>query len=410
MSVGFILNENKADTGFTLYSPLSDGVYTGFMGATAWYNFFLKEGDATVWGNDGVTGTPFLISSADDSWNCWFPGQGGCYYVTVDTKKKQWSALFLSPLTVSGDISGEMTFDRPNVKWTYTFNATSTNPLKIKLSALGSLYNYITGTDDAAAISTPVAFAQEDGKIALAQQAGEITVSVPATGECTLTLDLSDPKNWKCTVTAGSEEPVIIPQYLYIPGIDDGRTGGDWTFDNFLNLYDEETLGYAGVIDVNSLWGYSFNIEKDNWGDKYTFAEGDAYSGKLVFQTGDNLPAPEAGLYLMDVSLKGLTYDLTKVGDEIYIVGLNCGADDVWNFDTVLPATQTPGVYSGTITITVASAWGFQIHLDTSWNHYFGGSFGMLYYKGSNITDDASLPIGTHQMTVDLIQGTYAIN
>lgn len=409
MSVGFVLDSKQADTGVTLYSPASDGVYTGFMGATAWYNFFLKEGDGTIWGNDAATGTPFMLSSASDCWNFWFPGQGGCYYVTVDTPNKQWSSLFLPTLTVSGDVNGDMTFDRPNVKWTYVFNAASTNPVKIKLNTSGSLYNLATGTEDAAAITTPVAFVQQpDGTIGLAQQAGELTVSVPATGECTLTLDLSNPKEWTCSIVSGSTEPVAIPQYLYLPGIDDGISG-NWTFDNFLTLYDEDNLNYAGVVNVNSLWGYTFGIEKDNWTDNYMFADGDAYSGTLVFKGSDNIPAPDPGLYLIDVSEKALTYNLTSVGDQIYIVGLNKGANDSWDFDTVLPATSTPGVYSGTITIDFASAWGFQIHLDDTWAHYFGGSSGTLYYKGSNITDDASLSTGTHQMTVDLIHGTYSI-
>ena len=404
MSVGFILDSNKADTGITLYSPESDSIYTGFMGATAWYNFYMKEGDGTIWGNFPVDNNAFALASTSDSWNCWFPGQSGCYYVTVDTKKKEWSSLLLPKLTVSGDIAGEMTFDRPNVKWTYVFTAASTNSLKIQLSTTGNLYNYTTSTDDAAAIATPVAFTQSGDKIALAQQAGEITVSVPATGECTLVLDLSDPKNWKCTVESGSTAPVEIPQYLYVPGIDDGISGS-WTFDNFLNLYDEDGLGYVGVINVNSLYGYSLNIENGNWNDKYVFAGGDAYSGTLVFQGSDNIPAPAPGVYLLDVSLKDLTYNLTGVGNEIYVSGLN----DVWDFTTVLSATQTPGIYSGTITVNAASSYGFQIHLDTSWAHYYGGSSGNLYYKGSNITDDASLSIGTHQLTVDLIHGKYEI-
>ena len=65
MSLGYILNADKAETGVTLYSAASDGQYLGFMGVTAWYNFFMKEGDGTVWGNDGVTGTAFLMSSEE---------------------------------------------------------------------------------------------------------------------------------------------------------------------------------------------------------------------------------------------------------------------------------------------------------------------------------------------------------
>ncbi len=406
MSVGFILNSDKEDTGFTLHSVESDGEYVGFMGATGWYNYFLQEGDGTIWGNDGIIETAFVLTSADsddERWNCWFPGTGGCYYVDFNTNDKEWSALLIPSLTVSGDIEGEMTFDRPNVKWTLPFTATSTT-LTVKVSGAGKLYNQSTGTDDAAAIDTPVAFADNGGNIALADQAGDLTVTVPQAGEYTLTIDLSDPKGWTISASEGSDEPVEISQYIYLPGVDDG-TSGEWTFDNFLTLYSEDNLAYAGVVNVNSLWGYTISPEKDNWEDKYTLDSGDGISGTLVYNGADNIPAPEAGLYLIDASLSGLTYNLTSIGEQIYVSGLN----DVWDFSITLAATETVGVYSGEITITTASEWGFQIHLDDSWNHYLGGSEGSLYYKGSNITDDAGLSPGTYTLTVNLPEGTYSI-
>lgn len=405
MSIGFILNSDKVDTGFTLSSPESNGIYTGFMGATGWYNYYLLEGDGAVWGNDAATGTAFLISSEADSWNCWFPGISGCYYVVFDTQKSTWSSLLLPTLNVSGDINSEMTFDRPNVKWTTAFTASAATTLKVKLSTTGKQYDYSTGTDDASAIDTPVAFAQDGNNIVLASQAGDIEVSVPAAGEYTLILDLKDPGKWTCTVTSGSEEPQAPEPYVYLPGVDDGISG-NWTFDNLLSLYNEDDWNYAGVINVNSLWGYSINPEKDNWNDKYTMAEGDAYSGTLEFAGENNLPAPDAGLYLIDVSLKNLTYNLTAIGEQIYVVGL----DDKWVFDVPLSVTETAGVYSGSFTINGPSPWGFSIHLiNGDWNRKFGGSDGKLYYGGNNITDDASLTAGTYRMTVDLINQTYSI-
>ena len=404
MSAGVILNSDQEDTGVTLYSADSDGEYTGFMGATGWYNFYLMEGDGTIWGNDGVSGTAFLLSSDDDSdkrWTCWFPEPGGCYYVDFNTNRKFWSALSIPALTISGDISGEMTFDRPNVKWTLPFTATSTT-ITISISGTGNLYNYTTG--DAASIETPVAFAQNGETLALADQAGDITVTVPEAGQYTLVIDLSDPHAWTCEAVAGTQEPGEVSQSVYLSGIDDG-VSGEWTFDNTLNLYNEDELAYAGVVNVNSLWGYGIYTEKDNWDDFYKLGEGDAYSGTLVYQGSTNLPAPDPGLYLIDTSLKGLTYSLTGVGSEIYVVGLN----DSWEFDVPLAATATVGTYSGQITVSSTSEYGFQIHLDTSWNHYYGGSAGSLSYKGSNITDDASLAPGTYTMTVDLVNGTYQI-
>ncbi|MDR1763923.1 MAG: DUF5114 domain-containing protein [Dysgonamonadaceae bacterium] len=400
MSLGFILDASKNDTGRTLASPESNGIYTGFMGATGWYNYYLKEGDGTIWGNTPVDGSEFYISNASDAWNFWFPGQSGCYYTTVNTVDKKWSALLLPTLAVSGDLTGEMTFDRANVKWTYAFTATGAGSKSIKLSTVGKLYDTATGTADASAKDTQVAFVQNGSKLSLAGTAGNISISIPEAGEMTLTLDLSNPNDWKCEVTKGSTTPVTVNPHLYLPGIDDGISGS-WTFDNFLNLYDEDNLAYAGVVNVNSLWGYTFNTESGNWDEKYGIGEGDAYSGTLLYK-GGNMPAPAAGEYLFDVSIKNLTYSLIAIGNEIYVAGLN----DDWGF-TPLPRTAV-GVYAANVNIAGASPWGFQIHIDQTWSHKFGGSGAELVYLGANLTDDASLTPGVYLLTVDLIHGTLS--
>jgi hypothetical protein len=422
MSVGRVLDNEKVETEVTLASPQSDGIYTGFMAAIAWQGFFLLEGNGTIWGNTRENdGKAFHISSVDTSWNFWFPGTAGCYYVEINTiaDVPQWSALSIPALTVSGDgdIAGEMTFDRTKVQWTKTFTATSTSPLKVRLSANGKQYNATTGTDDALAIDTSLAFAENDsGTLRLAEQAGDITITVPEAGEYTLVVDLSNPNKWTCCAVSGSvAPPPTVNQYVYLPGIGDGDGDGSWTFNAKLSLYNEEELAYAGVVNVNSAGGYTINIEEDNWDDKYTFADGDTLSGTLTFKGKDNLPAPTAaGLYLVETSLKDSTYNLTPVANQIYVVGLH----DSWTFDVPLTATATPGVFFGDITINSASQWGFQIlpilPIDDIWIHYgYGGTEGKLNYEGAknitNITDDASLTPGTYQMTVDLINETYAI-
>lgn len=416
MSVGYILSGSKEETGMTLYSDASDGDYVGFMGFTSWYNFYLREGDGTVWGNDGVTGTAFLLSSEEDDqkrWNFWSPGIGGCYYVDVNVNTKLWSALYIPALTLTGDVSGEMTFDRPNTKWTYVFNAAQAGNITLRISGNGKQYDSSTGTDDAAAKDVPVGFGQSGENLTFATQAGNVTVNVPAAGECTLTLDLSNPKQWTVEVTSGSAEPEPEPalETLYMLGISEGE--GGWTFNNHLRLYDEESLGYAGVANVNSPWGYQIGIEDGNWSAIYTLGEGDADAGTLAFEVGEgatNIPAPAGGLYFFDVSLKALTYKLAAIGNEIYVAGLNKLKDEDWTFEP-LPATATSGVYSGSITITQPSAWGFKIYLfDGNWDYVYGGSDGKLYYKGNNgITDDAALAPGTYTLTIDLINANYTI-
>jgi CheY-specific phosphatase CheX len=401
MSIGYILDKDKAETAMTLYSADSDGRYLGFTGAVSWYNFFLREGDGTVWGNDPVSEVPFELSSDEGAWNCWFPGLGGCYYVDFNTNELEWSALHIPSLTVSGDIEGEMTYDRPNNKWILVFDATSSS-INITVSGNGKLYNPTTRDDDAAAIDKPVGFTQNSETLEFGEQASTLSINVPSAGESTLVIDLSNPAAWTCEVTAGSGEPEEIIETLYLPGIDDGITG-EWTFNNSLHLYDEETMSYAGVVNVNSLWGYNINIEKDNWDDAYFLGEGDAYTGTLSFKEGDNLPSPDPGLYLFDVSLNALSYNLISVGTEIYVSGL----DDIWDFSKVLTATDEPGVFSGEVTFEAASPWGFQIHLNDSWNNFYGGADGQLIYKGASITDDAELTPGTYTLNVDLINNTY---
>lgn len=413
MSVAYILNSDKKDTGVTLYSKDVDGDYAGFMGIAAWYNYFLREGDETIWGNLGIDNSAFLLSSDDSKWNFWFPGHSGCYYVDVNTNKKVWSALYIPSVTVSGDVAGEMAFDRSNVKWTLPFNAAQAGNITLKAAATGRLYDYSTGTeksdtDENPGIETPVGFVQSGENLIFGKQASDITVNVPAAGECTLVIDLSNPKQWTVEVTSGGDEPEPVRETLYMLGISEGE--GDWNFNNYLRLYNEDNLGYAGVADVNSPWGYQIAIEEDNWSDVYKLGEGDANAGTLVLAAENNIPAPGGGLYFFDVSLKALTYKLRAIGSEIYVAGLNKLEDEDWTFEP-LPAATTSGVFSGSITITQPSDWGFKIYLfDGNWDYVYGGSAGKLYYKSNNgITDDATLAPGTYTLTVDLINATYTI-
>lgn len=409
MTVGYILDANMEATGATLCSPNSNGVYRGFMGAAAWGNFYMREGDGKIWGNDGVEGTPFLMSAEDDAnlrWNFWFPGQTGCYYVEVNTPRKVWSARYVSSLTVSGDVNAEMSFDRTELKWTANFTADGAGTVNVYIAGTGKQYDYATGTDDAAATDAPIYFAADGSGVVMAETAGVIAVQVPAAGEYTLVLDLNDPNNWTCEAVSGVVIPEQIYQYLYLPGVDDGISGS-WTFDNKLTLYyNGDQVAYAGVVNVNSQWGYGIYLEVDNWTDLYNFGgEGNAYAGTLEKGGSTNIPAPEAGLYLFDVSLVSSTYALSPVGNEVYIVGVN----DVWDFNTPLVATSVVGVYEGVVEVLGTTTYGFKIHIDSSWNHSFGGSGGVLYYGGNDCPDLNAVAPGTYTVKVDLINNTYTI-
>lgn len=405
MTRAFVLDASKNDTGLTLGSVNGDGIYTGFLGVAAWYNYWLQEANGLIWGNEGVTGTPFIISSDDTSWNFWYPGQTGCYYTVVNTVRQEWSALYIPSLTVSGDIAGEMAYNRKENKWTLTFNAESAGAKTIRIAGTGLQYNSMTGTDDNAAISTAVGFGQGDNSLTFGTEATDIVVNVSATGEVTLTLDLADPLAWTCSISEGGapEEPTAAQQ-LYCVGIDDGLNGGNWTFDQSIPLVNEDELTYAGAVNINSLWGYRLYTEKDNWTGYYGMASGDAAAGTLVAETESNIPGPTAGLYVLEASLSAMSYKTTAISS-VQITGIN----DDWSL-TSMTATEEAGVYTADIAVTASTPWGYKILLNEDWSTYFGGTADkMVYCSSDNIPFDDSYIGSTVHVTVNLCQGAITI-
>lgn len=410
MSVGLYLNaSSKEETGRTLASPASNGIYTGFIGAGSWENWWFKEGNGIIWGNigDDGGGVPFKMSSNDMAWNFWYPGQSGCYYTVVNTVAAEWSALWIPSLTVGGDVQGEMTYDRKANKWTLTFDAATVGTKNITISGTGKQYNVATGTDDAAALNTDVAFGGTADMLTFGSSASNIAVEVSTAGTVTLEMDLNDPNCWTLAVNEGAAPtPSTVDPIVYLVGISDGYNG--WTFSKYIRLYDEDNLGYAGFANVDCPWGYQIAKEDGNWTDVYKYASGDAVSGTLVFAEGtdNNIPAPGTGLYFFNVSLSNLTYAHTAVGSEVYYTGF----EDNWDLKPLTP-TEEPGVYTATVTVSKETPWGVQIVLDQNWSVKLGGADGNLLYQGSSSV--SNIPFtetsGTFVLGVDLINSTYSI-
>lgn len=398
LTVGHILNSGHEDTGATL-PRTSDGVYAGFMGASSWFNWYLQEGDGTEWGNLSQDGKQFYISSEDSKWNMWFPEPAGCYYAIVDTKLGEWSALNIPALTVSGDLSGNMVYDRSSNCWSLTFDAAAAGTINVSIAGSGRQYD--TSTGDSSYNETTVGFGGSADKVTWGSDASAVAVNVPAAGEMSLTLNLSE---MTLKVTSGGTAPVEISNYLYAVGVNDGWTGGGWDFDNYLILYNEDRLAYAGACNINSLWGYRFYTAKDDWSYYYDMAEGDAYGGTLVANVENNIPAPETGLYLMDVSLDALTYSNTAIS-AVYIAGV--GRADGWELLEMTPANET-GYYTLAVAVEGSTPWGFKIYIN-GWDMWFGGADGNLRYASGGCPLDDSYIGATCLFTVDLCKGTYSI-
>lgn len=406
MTLGFVLDAGRNDTGNTLASPNSDGIYSGFLGVSGWYNWWLLEGNGVMWGNigDDGGGKPFVISSNDQHWNFWFPGPAGCYYTVVNTVRQEWSALHIPSLMVSGDINGEMTYDRKGNRWTLSYKSAQAGTATIRISGTGSQYNSQTGTDDAAAVSTPVAFGMENGTLTFGTTATDISVNVGVTGDATLSLDLTDPKDWKCEVTEGSDTPSEVPQILYVLGNDD-----TWNYDQYLTLYDEDNLCYAAAVNLNCSWGYYFSKEYQGW-DHINQDPGTS-EWKLILDGTDesNIQAPGKGLYVTIASLGWMSY-WYGMSDPISTVSF-AGFNDNWDLTEMTADPEHPGVYSAKVTATADTPWGVQILLNGSWEHMFGTyKDGTLRWSKKEDGAPKGWEVGkTYTFTVDLCKCTYSL-
>lgn len=402
LDLATVLDKDRNETAMRLYSPGEDGIYSGFMGVNGWTNWWLREANNVLWGNLGEDGKTFYASSDDSHWNFWFPDPAGCYYTTVNTVEGWWSALHIDNITVGGDLSGEMIFNIKANQWTLDVSQAAAGTVNITLGGKGSLYDRTT-TDMGPAVERTIGFGGSADALTFGDNATTIAVTLPA-GETTLVLDLSDPRN--LTVAAGEAAPEPeTNRYLYFSGVT------DWAgFDVFLTLYDESTRSYGGAHYINSEWGYRAYPEPD-WGTAYKGADdATALSGSLVLaESGNdgNIPAPTAGVYVMDFNMSALTYRLTEV-QRVSFTGLN----DDWSEHDMTRSPDNPEVYTAEFVKEKETPWGVKVLINGDWGLFFGGGDGVLRLGHSDATTgfdgDNALTVGeTYILTVDLGKQTY---
>ncbi len=413
MSTADMLDAGQKDTGVKFFSPENNGIYHTFICASPWYNFYLREANGTLWGNDGVTGTAFVLgnsSTGNDFWNCWFPDDEGCAYTTVDTKANEWSAAYVRNVTLGGDITGEMEYGGKTNVWTFTYNAPAAGTLNVTLSSKCDVYNASTGTDHGAGTAKNMAFGIVDGKIRFGETGSAISLDIPAAGENTIVLDLND---ITAITLATGEAPAPVEDaapMLYLPGATD-----PWDFETYIRLYDEANLGYAGVNYFKSPWGFQLAVEKDNWTDIYTMvAGGTAFEGKLEAKGKNNIPAAGEGIYFLKVSLSGLWYNAEAVTSVSYT-----GVNDNWDLHPMTQSADNPCVFTAEYVKTADSQWGAQIIINDNWDLKFGsdknkadadenGFKEMIFYNGENLHGDNDFADGeTVVLTVDFAKAIY---
>lgn len=400
LTIGTILDSTMAETGRTLALTDRADVYAGFYNAGSWENWYFRDPTGGVWGTAADPGKAFVLgnSSKTEIWNNWFPEPAGCYYTTVDIPGNEWTALLIPSLTLGGDLAGEMTYDRSNNIWNYTF-AAEAKTYSVTISGTGSQYNQTGGDAAPAAEGIAVGFGGTADALTFGSTATPVNFTVATAGETTLQLKLADPKKW--TLGTGDAAPVEeIPQFIYLPGIVD-----PWGFEDYLRLYNEDNRSYGGVHYVKSEWGYQVAVEKDNWSDVYKMEDGGTpYEGKLTADSPNNIAAPAEGVYIFDISMRWLSYSLTPL-TKVSATGMN----DDWNLHE-MTATETPGVYTYEFEKTAETPWGVKIVFNDNWDLFYGGNGteGELCYKHDGFTGDNDFETGsTVVLTVDLFKATY---
>lgn len=199
MSYINILNENKEQVLTKLYSPNSDGVYSGYMNASSWFHIWGKENDGTIWGNVGQDGHVYEMDNTESAWNIWFPGQTGIYYTVLDTKAKELKPTYIKSMQLNGE---DMTYDAPNYAWTKVITTTADNT-PVSIVATGAEYSKATGTEDAAAVVKTMNYTLADGKMTDSENAG--SVNIPTAGTYTITVKVGDKSDLTYSIVSGDQ-------------------------------------------------------------------------------------------------------------------------------------------------------------------------------------------------------------
>ena len=281
MSYINILNASKEQVLTYLYSPNSDGIYSGYMNASSWFNIWGKENDGSIWGNVGQQNHDYEMDNSESAWNFWFPGQTGIYYTVLDTKAKDFKPTYIKSMQLNGE---DMTYDAPNYAWTKVITTTADNT-PISIVATGAEYSKNTGTDDAAAVEKTLNYTLADGKMTDSESAG--SVNIATAGTYTVTVKVGEHSQLEYTIVSGDQttpEPEVSNTLCMFSK--DGNT--------LLAVMDKVSDGVYTCKYKPTAWeGFMFIYVGNNKNDKQTWYGCEPSDGKLFnLSTADGKWSP----------------------------------------------------------------------------------------------------------------------
>ena len=256
MSYINILNEKKDQVLTKLYSPNSDGVYSGYMNASSWFHIWGKENDGTIWGNVGQDGHVYEMDNTESAWNIWFPGQTGIYYTVLDTKAKELKPTYIKSMQLNGE---DMTYDAPNYAWTKVITTTADNT-PVSIVAKVAEYSKATGTEDAAAVEKTLNYTLADGKMTDSENAG--SVNIPTAGTYTITVKVGDKSDLTYSIVSGDQ---TTPKPTISNTIGMFSKDGSTLYATFTKV--SEAV-YTCTYDLSNLYDMRFYFIGDDIDDK----------------------------------------------------------------------------------------------------------------------------------------------
>ena len=361
-----VLATDKATVLAALYSPLENGVYTGYVAASAWMNFYLQERDNTIWGSQ--PGSAFTMSKdMVTAYNLWFPGTAGSYRVTADTKKVEWTAEYLSAMTLTS-ASGtdmEMTFKQSTNSWSCKVVTTKAETFSAK--AVTQMYNI---ENEGGATGTLIDFGS--------------LLSIPEAGNWVVTIEMSgETPTPKYEV---DEEPVVTYEpYLEIISPDDWNEvkcrmfsfNNDGTYKGFYYEGDWENYKFA-TVGRETIYGSVPNSLRE--------LDSSNESWNLYVESGAE------GLYLYYANLPENYWNAEAI-TKLVVRGDH-------DLESTMIYDKNTKVWTADLDIQEVG-WGMQILINDDWsNHFKSKGDGILgYLEGDNIMPPGS---GRYRLTVSL--------
>lgn len=185
----------KKESGFTdfsnrLYTKANDGIYTGFIEATAWDNFrfYTSKNTETAEIYGSAPDQLYKLDISNDKWDIWFD-EGGYFYVTADLNAMTWGKMPVTSITVTGDFNAWSDSATP---LTYSSEAKQWSAV-CDISNIGFGLKFLINKDWAFSLTD----VDGEGELSFATEPNIVPESAST---YKITIDISNPKRYTYTL------------------------------------------------------------------------------------------------------------------------------------------------------------------------------------------------------------------